>query len=158
MMYNVIIFCKFKNTPHDNEDSPIHWKPEIPDFEDAVFVRDFIVLGEKANRKMCHMLVDERDDSVRDYIDSFNEGKPVVQQILNWWNKDVKQAYFDMWADIDLHPLIEDVAKDILKYPVDTLCDGEPCTLIVSVAEAEDTYGEVIDPLKIMIPHRFLGV
>lgn len=157
MIYNVIIYCLFKKTPNDGNGNPVHWKPEIPDFEDQASVRDFVVLGEKAGRKMCHMLVEYEDSSVRDYIDTFNQGKPITLQILNWWHRDVEKMYQAMWSDIGLHPLIEDIAKAVMRYPVQDEVDGETINRIVSVESAENDYSEVIDPQKIMIPHRFSG-
>lgn len=171
--YHAIIYCNKRN-PEIAGDIREHWKPDIPDVGADEVIRDFKVLERQGEKFVVHALVDTASGvdgqvgRIKDHIRIVNgctaptlQGPtcttPVAQQLLAWWDKDADQMYTKMWQDRTTHSVFETIAKGVMRYPVETTCGGEPCTLIVSVTEAEDTYLETIDPQKIMVPHRFYG-
>ena len=174
MIYNAIIYCNFRN-PEVREGILEHWKPEIPDVGVDEIIHDFVVLEKQGDKRVYHALIstssgnDGQIARIKDYIRSINgtvapilqgpEGStPIAQQILSWWDKTVEGMYTKMWKDRNVHAVFETIAKGVLRYSVNTLCDGEPCIKVVSITDAENIYGETIDPTKIMIPHSFMGV
>lgn len=168
--YNVILYS-IARTPVENVDgSKEHWKDEIPDLGEDEVLRDFYVLYRSGNRMLSHALLfhQEQIDRVRNHLQMENgcpEGvlmgsectTPIPLQIYSWWHRDTEGVYQAFYLDSPNHPTFKELAKQALRYPVETTCDGEPCTLIVSIKMAETVYGETIDPQKIMIPHTFSG-
>jgi hypothetical protein len=170
--YQAILYCNFRAP--SGEEIKEHWKPEIPNVGIDEVIRDFRLLEKQGAKRVYHALVDTSSGEdgqvgrIKEHIRTLNgceapvlQGPecttPVGQQILAWWAKDADTMYKRLWQDRATHAIFETIAKSILRYPVETTCDGEPCTLIVSVADAETTYSETIDPQKLMIPHRFYG-
>ncbi len=170
--YNAIIYCNYRNS--EVEGIKKHWKPNIPDVGVDEVIRDFVVLEKQGAKRVYHAMVDTSSggDGQIDRIKSFIRGvngceAPTLQgptcstavgsQILAWWDRDVTQMYTKMWQDRSTHAVFNTIAKRVLRYPVETICEGEPCTLRVSITVAEDTYGETIDNQKILIPHKFSG-
>ena len=162
MVLNVILYCNGRAPEIVGEVSE-HWKSEIPALEASEVIRDFMLIGKQGAKRVFHCLVEKEPGNlgqikrIIDYVENYNDGKAIQDQILFWSARTADEAYTKLWQDRVTDPFIETIAKKILRYPVDTLCDGEPCTLIVSVEDAEDVYGETIDPQKILVPHRFLG-
>ena len=171
--YEAIIYCNTRN-PEVFGELREHWKPQVPDVGVDELIRDFKVLERQGEKFIVHALVDtvSGEDGqvgrIKDHIRSVNgctaptlQGPtcttPVAQQILAWWAKDADTMYTNLWKDRTTHAVFETIAKGILRYPVETTCDGAPCTLIVSITDAEDVYGETIDSQKMIVPHRFYG-
>jgi hypothetical protein len=159
--FNVLIYCNFRAPA--GEEIKEHWKPEIPDVGVDEVIRDFRLIAKQGAKRFYHALVYKSADNskqfarIKTYIDNFNDGKPINQRILFWHSKTARQVYKNLWLDRTTDPFIETIAKRVLRYPVQTTCDGEPCTRIVTVEEAETTYGESIDAQKILMPHSFFG-
>ena len=167
-VYEAIIYCNFRNP-----DIGDHWKPEIPDVGVDEIIRDFYVLEKQGLKLLVHALVDTSSGNdgqvlmIKNHIRNVNgctpptlQGPtcttPVGQQILVWFDKTAVGMYTNLWQDRTIHAVFETIAKGTLRYKVETTCDGEPCNRIVSITDAEDTYGEVIDAQLILLPHRFL--
>ena len=171
--YNAIIYANKRN-PVVTAEAREHWKTFIPDLGTGEVIRDFYVLERNATKIVVHALVDTRNGEdgqvkrIKDYIRTLNGcvaptlqgptcSTPVGQQVLAWWGRTAEEAYTKLWQSRSTHAVFETIAKGVLRYPVTTTCDGQPCTLVVSVVEAETTHGETIEAQKLMIPHRFSG-
>jgi len=170
--YQAIIYSDFR-TPA-GEELLEHWKPEIPDVGLDEVIRDFYLLAKQGSKRVYHALVDTSNGSdgqvgrIKDYIRGVNGcTAPTLQgptcttavgsQILIWWAKDADGAFTQLWQDRSTHAVMDTIARTVINYPVETTCDGGPCTRIVSAKDAVDVYGETIDPSKLMVPHRFFG-
>lgn len=171
---NVLIYCKGRPSEIVGEIKE-HWKDELPDLGAGQVIRDHVLLAKQGQKRFYHALVERSDDNTKQFNAIKNYAKdangctepgviwsvecttPLSDQILFWNGATAEDAYKSLWQDRSLDPLIETIAKGILRYRVDTTCDGEPCKRTVSVQEAEDTYGVTIDPQQILIPHKFYG-
>ena len=170
--WEAIIYSDFR-TPA-GEEVLEHWKPEIPDVGIDEVIRDFYLLAKQGSKRVYHALIETSTGSdgqvgrIKDYIRGVNGCiAPTLQgptcttavgsQILVWWAKDADGAFTQLWQDRSTHAVMDTIARTVINYPVETTCDGEPCTIIVSAKDAVDVYGETIDPLKLMVPHRFFG-
>jgi hypothetical protein len=170
--WEAIIYANFRAPA--GEEIKEHWKPEIPDVGIDEVIRDFRRLETQGSKRVYHALVQTTDGTtgqikrIKDHIRVVNgcvaptlQGPtcttPMAQQIHAFWGKDADIMYTNLWQARSDDAFYMTLAKGVLRYPVETTCDGEPCTLIVSVTEAETTYGETIDAQKLMVPHRFYG-
>jgi hypothetical protein len=170
--WEAIIYADFRAP--GGEEIKEHWKPEIPDVGIDEVIRDFRRLETQGGKRVYHALVQTTDGvtgqikRIKDHIRVVNGcaaptlqgptcSTPVVDQILVWWGRTAEDAFKSLWQDRGTHNVIDIIARKTLRYSVETTCDGEPCTRIVSVKDAVDVYGESIVANQILIPHRFLG-
>jgi len=171
---NVLIYC----TARPSEimaGIKEHWKDELPDLGAGAVIRDHKLLAKQGQKRFYHALVEKSEDNsaqfsaIKTYVKTYNDcsepgviwspdcGTALNEQIMFWAGETAEDAYKALWQDRSIAPLIKAIAKRVLRYPVQTTCEGEPCTRIVSVTEAEDTYGETVNAQKILIPHEFYG-
>lgn len=144
------------------------WNKPILLLKDALdkyeLLVDFKVIAEQGGKFFVHALIErsaantKQFKKIKDYIEAYNEGKAIQDQILYWADKTALGVYIKLWQSRNDDPFIMVIMKKILRYPVETTCDGQPCMRLMTIEEAESPpYNEVIDPQLIKIPHSFFG-
>jgi len=75
-----------------------------------------------------------------------------------WTGNSSEEAYTKLWKDENA--FAHTIAEKILRYPVTVEIEGDMVILFVSVFDAINTHGVVIDNAVLKeygIPHKFLG-
>lgn len=164
---NVLIYCDFR-VPQ-GEEIKEHWKPEIPNVGIDEVIRDFRVIAKQGDKRVFHCLVDTDEaapkqfERIKTYIENFNEGKAIQQQILYWKGATALDMYKALWQDRTTDPFIETIAKKILQYPIRFFTEDENDPIKASIEDAENIYGLTIQGSVLntcgerCIPHKFLG-
>jgi len=164
---NVLIYADFRE-PSGGEIKE-HWKPEIPDVGVDEVVRNFRVIARQGTKRFFHCLIETDEvtpkqmERIKSYIDTFNEGKAINEQILFWHGATALDAYRALWQDRTTDPFIEAIAKNILQYPIRHFTEDEDDPIKASSKEAEDKYGLTIQNSVLTacgercIPHKFFG-
>lgn len=157
-------------TPEEQESAPstVRRKIDFPDLKNALLQREIIThykkLVEQGNKGFWHCLVDtdaatpKQFERIKAWIDSQNEGKPINQQVLYWKGNGATAVWTNFVKARTDDPFIMTLVKKIVKYRVQTTCDGSPCTRLVTIEEAEAApYNETIQWTNAVIPHKFYG-
>jgi hypothetical protein len=147
---HVILYCNFR-TPVGDEIKE-HWKPEIPDVGVDEVIRNFGVLAKQGTKRLFLCLVDTNEVSqgqferIKSYIENFNSGKPINEQILYWSHSSALGAARKLWADRTTDPFIQTIIEDSFYYPVRALTGNEEHPIKALIKDARDVYGLTIEP------------
>jgi hypothetical protein len=152
----------------ENAPSTVKKKGDFPALKNVLLENEIIThykkLAEQGGKAFWHCLVERSDDNTKQFtkikiwIDGQNEGKPINQQILYWSGKGATAVWTNFVKARSDDPFIMTLVKKIVKYRVETTCDGQPCTRTVTIEEAEaPPYNETIQWGKAVIPHKFYG-
>lgn len=145
---NVLLYCEDIDAPENT-----HWKSKVPRLADGEVIRDFRLIASQGDKRFFHCIMEKNAQSIRvkNWIDNTWNPENPGNEILYWIGVTADEAYTKLWQDVPNRA----IAERVLRYPVATTCEGNPCTIMVSVYEAENTYGETIVPSNIRKPMTF---
>ena len=147
---HALILCDGTAPPTDTDGVPVHWKTIIPKLKSTEIIRDFQLIAEQGAKKLFYCLLEKNEQWPR--VVQWIQDNPL--EGIEWWvGNTPDEMWKKLWQDNRA------VAIRVLKYKVQTTDEeGNAVNRLVTVKEAEDTFGVTIDPKLIKPPIQCYGV